>query len=115
MTLEHILLSLLVSLLLTAILELVFALVFRVRGYTLLIVTLVNILTNPAVVVLFNLFCRHYSLPELAVIPILEISAVLIEALIYKTRCSTIKRPFLFSLGANIFSYLCGLIISALI
>ncbi len=114
MPLEYILLSLCISLSLTVFLELIFALVFRARGQTLLIVALVNVLTNPAVVVLFLLLCRHYSLPEFAVVAILEAVAVLIEALIY-ARCTEIRRPFLFSLAANAFSYLSGAVISALL
>lgn len=114
MSLEYILLSLCISLLLTVFLELIFALVFRARGRALLIVTLANVLTNPAVVVLFLLLCRHYSLPEYAVVPILETGAMLIEALIY-ARCTEIRRPFLFALAANAFSYLSGAVIGTLL
>ena len=115
MSLEYILYSLGISLLLTLALELAFALVFKVRGRALLIVILVNILTNPAVVTLYLLFCRHFSLPALIIVSVLEISAVIIEAIIYKTRCLSITKPFLFSLGANAFSYLCGVVIGALL
>lgn len=113
MSLKYILLSLGISLTLTLILELFFALIFKVRGKALLLTIFANILTNPAVVVLYLLFCRHYTFPEAVVISILEISAVVVEAVIYKT--SGIKRPFLLSLGANAFSYLCGLLIGSLI
>ncbi len=112
---EYIFLSLSVSLLLTVALELMFALLFKIRGRTLIIVILVNILTNPAVVVLYLLLCRHYTFPPLAVVPILEVSAFLAEALIYKTRCRSIQHPFIFALGANLFSYLCGVVIGTLI
>lgn len=114
MPLEYIFLSLGISLALTLVLELGFAFVFKLRRKALLLTVLANILTNPAVVVLHLLLCRYYAFPEVAVISVLEISAVGIEALIYKTE-SSIKRPFLFSLGANAFSYFCGLLIGALI
>lgn len=114
MPLDYILVSLAVSLLLTLLLELLFALVFGIKGHALLISALANILTNPAVVILHLLLCRHYSLPEAAAIPLLEISAVLTEALIY-AKCTDIRRPFLFSLGANTFSYFSGALISALL
>lgn len=115
MSLEYILLSLGISLFLTLALELAFALVFKVRGKALLIVALVNVLTNPAVVILHLLLCRHFSLPEIAVVSILEIFAVIAEAAVYKARCTSIKRTFLFSLGANAFSYLCGVLIDTFI
>ncbi len=112
---EHIFLSLSASLLLTVSLELLFALLFKIRGRTLIIVILVNILTNPAAVVLFLLLCRHFSFSALAVVPVLEAVAFLTEALIYKTRCRSIQHPFMFALGANLFSYICGAIIGTLI
>ncbi len=115
MSFEYILSSLAISLFLTLILELTFSLFFKLKSKALLLTVLVNILTNPAVVILFLLLCRYYSLSEFAVIAVLEIIAVIIEGMIYKTGCAEIKRPFLFSLGANTFSYICGAVISSLI
>ncbi len=112
---EFIYSSLGISLLLTLVIELLFALCFRIRGKDLIIVGLVNVLTNPAVVVLYLLLCRYYCLWDAAVVIILEIIAFLTEALIYKTVCRSIKRPFLFAFGANAFSYLCGALIGVLL
>ena len=115
MSAEYIFSSLGTSLLLTIMLELVFALIFKVHGRTLIIVILVNVLTNPAVVVLYLLLCRYFSLPALCVVPVLEIGAVICEAAIYKYRCEAIRHPFIFAFSANIFSYFCGALIGALL
>ncbi len=114
MSLENILISLGVSLSLTLILELVFALTFKVRNQSLLIVIFANILTNPAVVMLHLLLCRYCAFPEVPVVLVSEISAIILEWLIY-SHCTDIKKPFLFSLAANAFSYSCGLLAGALI
>lgn len=114
MSFKYIFLSLGISLFLTLILEIAFALVFKVRSKSLLIVLLANVLTNPAVVVLHLLLCRHYTFSEIPVILVLECSAILTEAVVYK-HCTDIKKPFLFSLSSNTFSYLCGLLAGSLI
>ena len=103
--LTHIILSLTVSLTLTLIIELSFALAMRVRGRDLLLVTLVNVLTNP-IVVSVSLFVM-----PMLIIP-LEIAAVLTEAFFYHRYADNIKRPFVFSLSANLISYTFGLILS---
>ena len=105
--------TLLISLGLTVSLELIFALLFKVRGardFVLLIV--VNVITNPAVVLLNYLLIREAGLPRVPVIIVLEAAAVLVEALYYRRYGETIKKPFLFSLGANAFSFSIGLLIN---
>ena len=102
-------LSLAVSLGLTLLLELAFALVWRVERRDLAAVVLVNVLTNPVVVL-----CHHaaaWYVPGLLAIAtlLLEAGAVLVEGLIYSRR-SRIHRPWAFSLCANTVSFLAGLL-----
>ena len=89
--------SLIVSLALTLMLELGFALIPGVRGSrSLALVALANVLTNP---------------PLLTIAA--ELSAVFIEGVIYRAG-TDFRRPMLFSLSANAFSYLIGLALNAL-
>ena len=99
-----------VSLLLTLLLELAFSLLAGLRGAKVLcLVALVNALTNPPVVLLYTLF------PTLAAKILLEVGAVLIEGLIYRKCAPALKRPYLFSLGANAFSYFVGAMLGRLV
>ncbi|MBP8641018.1 MAG: hypothetical protein KBI01_09015 [Oscillospiraceae bacterium] len=108
--------TLLISLALTLVLELVFSLAFKVRStHSLTMVLLANVLTNPPVVLLNNILSRKTELTSVIIILILEIAAVLIEGIYYNRFANEIKRPFMFSLGANAFSYLTGLILQQLI
>lgn len=95
------------ALAMTLALECAFAVLWGVKGrrnYTLL--TLANILTNPAVNLLFALSALR-MLPTLPVIAVLETGAVLVEWLCYRCRAH-IRCPFLFSLCANAFSFCTG-------
>lgn len=103
-------LSLAVSLALTLALELSFALLWGVERRDLRAVALVNVLTNPAVVL-----CHHaaaWYLPQMlaAVTLALELGAVGVEGLIYRRR-SQISFPWAFSACANAFSFLAGLLL----
>lgn len=71
------------------------------------LVGLANVLTNPAVNLLFSLLVRLWGLPALPVVFLLELSAVAIEWLCYRA-LSDLYRPFLFSLCANAFSFCAG-------
>lgn len=105
--------AMLLSLGATVILELIFALIWGVRGKkNIAINVLVNTLTNPIVT------CTYYGLRYgagwaggmlAAAVIVLEISAVLAEGYIYRS-CTDIKKPLLFSLCANCFSYFAGLL-----
>lgn len=98
--------ALALSLGLTLVLELTFALLSGVRGRPLLLVALVNLLTNPAVVFFYFLLSQRSALPRMAVQLPLEGAAILTEALCY-ARCSgrDFPHPWRFSLLANLFSY----------
>ena len=97
------------SLFLTIFLEAGLALILGLRKKDLLLVVLVNIITNPAVVII------HLLLPYPLVTYIAEIAAVIIEAAYYRRFGTNIKSPMLFSFSANILSYFTGIIINAYI
>ena len=45
----------------------------------------------------------------------MELAAVLTEGAIYRARADWLRRPFLFSLAVNAFSYLTGLLLNLLL
>ena len=94
--------SLTVSLALTLVLELAFALVWGVRKKGLLLVGLMNLLTNPAVVTLHYLFSHRLGYSTVLLVILLEAAAILVEGLCCR---GMIKRPWLFALLINLFSY----------
>ena len=107
------LMSLVLSLGLTLLLELGTALLLGLRGgRDLLAVGLVNVVTNPVVVLILNLFLylRGAAAPWYLV-AILEFSAVLVEGLLFSL-CLSGRRlhPFLLSLILNAISYVGGLL-----
>ena len=107
---DRLLTALLVSLLLTLLLECAFAFVAGARTpRRLLLVVLVNVLTNPIVVLLCTLF------PSPLLTAVMELAAVLTEGAIYRARADWLRRPFLFSLAINAFSYLTGLLINRIL
>lgn len=104
--------SLTVSLLLTEAIETAVCFALGFRGGELLIVLLANIATNPAVVFVCVLAGKFTHVPQWLCVGVLEVSAVLVEALIYR-RATDRKRPFLDSLIANAVSYSTGLMLTA--
>ena len=102
------------SLGLTLLFELPFALLWGLRGRDLLLCALVNLLTNPPLV--FLVLCwRHFGPgPDWLPVPLLEAAAVLVEGHFYRRDGEAVRRPFLFSLCANAFSYAMGLLIGAI-
>lgn len=108
--------TLLISLGLTIVLELMFCLIFKLRGtYNFSLVVLVNILTNPPVVLLNHLLKHSTALPQILIVLLLETAAILIEGFYYRRYAEDVKQPLLFSLGANAFSYFSGLLITHII
>ncbi len=106
--------SLALSLALTLAIELGFALICGKRRYDILLVTLVNVVTNPPVVLIYSLLRRVTPIPGIWIALPLELAAVAAEALMYKRFAENVKRPLLFSLSANALSYGLGLIINML-
>lgn len=107
-----------ISLIGTILLELILSLCLGIRKkQDLLNIILVNILTNPIVVVIpFILNIYYGSVTRHISLAILEILAVFLEGYIYYKVLQDKKRnPYLLSLYLNLFSYLCGLFINYII
>jgi uncharacterized protein YneF (UPF0154 family) len=113
--------SLAISLSLTIVLEIGFFILTR-KLFTnkcykkdLLLVVLVNVLTNPVVVLLYWLAVLYTDWNTAIVIIPLELFAVLTEGFYYKKYGGSFRRPYLFSAAANIFSFGTGVSINMLI
>ena len=111
--------SLVVSLAMTLVLEVGFFLIVRsIKGKLdkkdLLLVIMVNILTNPAVVLLYWLSILYTAVNYAIITVPLEIFAMLIEGYIYKKYGGFFKYPYAFSFGANVFSFGIGLLLQAI-
>lgn len=105
-----------VSLALTLVLELGFALAWGLRGRReLCLAALVNCLTNPPVVLLYHTAVGIWGWPRLAVTAALECAAVLVEWRCYRACSEQLRRPFLFALLVNAFSYGTGCVINLLL
>jgi len=81
----------------------------------LLLVIMVNVFTNPIVVLLYWLTYLYMNWNTIIVLIPLEAFAVLTEGYYYKKYGQSFKRPFLFSLAANAFSFTLGFLIQRLI
>lgn len=104
-----------VSLLLTLAFEEGFALAWGLRGRRELgLVALVNVLTNPPVVLLYHTATGLWCWNAVLVTILLEASAVLVEWRCYRAFSDQVKRPFLFALLVNLFSYGVGCAINLL-
>lgn len=86
------------------IIEVVFARLCRHRGRALLLVALLNLLTNPIILTVLELGLLIRSRPSSAVF-VLELVAVLLEGLIYRKSRLGFSRPYVFSLAANALSF----------
>ena len=109
------LLSLGISLALTLAFELLFALHWGLLGRDLVLCILVNVLTNPPVVLCALLWRSYGPGPGWLPVPLLEAGAVLTEGHFYRRNGEQVRRPFLFSLCANAFSYGLGLVFNTLV
>ena len=107
--------TLAISLALTLVLEEAFALVWGLRGRRELgTVALVNILTNPPVVLLYHTAVGLLGWNALLVTAVLETAAVLVEWRYYRLCSRQLTRPFWFALLVNGFSYGAGQLINFL-
>lgn len=106
---DELILALALSLILTEAFECGFAFVTGKRGRELLLCVLVNLITNPPVVLFSRLAGGGW--PAVAV---LEGSAILVEGLLYRYS-GLYPKPFRFSLAANVLSFSLGLLINLLI
>ena len=103
--------SLLPSLMLTQLFELPFAWLWGAKKKDLLVVLLMNILTNPIVVL------WHYSTWELGylvctVLP--ELAAIVTEAILLRKFAKNTPYPVLLGIFINLFSYSAGVVLSFL-
>ena len=99
-------LKLVISLLLTLVTEFPVAFLFQAKGKDLLLVFLVNILTNPAVVLVSTLTGDRVSLQM-----ILEGMAILAEGFYYNKYSTYMRKGFLCSICCNLVSYGVGLLL----
>ena len=103
------------SLALTLVLEELFALLWGLRGRReLTVVALVNVLTNPPVVLLYHTAVGLWGWPAAPVTILLEGAAVAVEWRCYRLCSDQLQRPLLFALLANLFSYGAGCVINLL-
>jgi len=113
---EALLTALGISLGLTLVLEVGFFIIYFFKAHwnkkDILLVILVNTLTNPIVVLTYWILYYNTNWNTTLIIIPLEVFAILTEGYIYKRNSECIKRPFLFSLLINAFSYSAGLFIS---
>ena len=101
-----------VSLGLTLLLELPVAYYWGLRSHhDLTVAVLVNVLTNPAVVLLNGLLS---ATPWWAVQLPLEAAAIAVEGFCYCHCGEDVRRPYLLSLCANCISYGAGLVLNAI-
>ena len=104
--------SLALSLLMTLVLEIgFFFLVGKRDRKDLLLAALVNVITNPIVVLLYWLAAMYTAWSAVAVLIPLELFAVVMEGYCYKKYGRKFRRPYLFSIAANVFSFGTGLLI----
>ena len=103
------------SLALTLVLEELFALLWGLRGRReLTVVALVNVLTNPPVVLLYHIAVGLWGWHAASVTILLEGAAVAVEWRCYRLCSDQLQRPLLFALLANLFSYGAGCVINLL-
>lgn len=112
------LIDLVVSLVLTLAIELIVALCFKVRGKGLILVLLVNIITNPMAVLLAryaDLYCGEAA--DILKI-VIETAVLICECRIYMSFAEDsrmhISKPLALSAVSNILSYCLGLIANEL-
>ena len=104
------------SLALTLVFEVAFFFIVGKRDKKdLLLVIMVNVLTNPVVVLLYWLSFLYTDWNQTVVKIPLEVFAVLTEGFYFKKYGQTFKRPFLFSLAANAFSFFLGVLLQQIV
>ena len=103
--------SLVSALLITLALELVFALVWGLRKQQLWMVVLMNILTNPAANALYGFMTVYLGWRQVLPTIVLETAVIIVEGLCCR---DFMKKPWLFVILVNLFSYSAGLLLQIL-
>jgi len=107
--------ALALSLALTLTLEIIFFLLTKKRNKKdLLLLILVNILTNPIIVLSFWLVGFYTNWDAYVPLIPLELFAVLTEGYYYKKYGCNFHRPYLFSFTVNMFSFWVGILVQHL-
>lgn len=106
----NIVLALLRALVSTIILESLFAIIFikNRKVYDLVVVALINVITNPVVNYVHLLYIRlnpNYGFERYILIAVLEMLVVLVEWKLFENFIEKIQHPFWFALGINAFSF----------
>ena len=108
--------SLAISLVLTLVFEAGFFFLAGKRNKKdLVLLVLVNTLTNPLVVLCYWLTILYTQFNAALVLLFLEVFAVVTEGALYKKYGLEFKRPFLFSLAANSFSFAVGMLLQMIV
>ncbi|MDD3401354.1 MAG: hypothetical protein PHT58_06985 [Eubacteriales bacterium] len=105
------LIPLALSLGLTLIFELVYSICVGVRGRDVLLIVMMNVITNPVTVFLTLMFGYKYRWIEYP----LEVGVVVVEWLLLRRFAVNVNKPFWLAVGLNLFSYGAGLIVTAFI
>lgn len=109
---QQLLSALVFSLVITLVLEIIFFyLAGKKNKRDLLLLSLVNVLTNPPVVFFYWLAVLYTDLNSAIVKIVLEFLAIAVEGYYYKSCGEEFKRPFAFSWAANTFSFSLGIVI----
>lgn len=103
-----------ISLCLTLAVEAVFAAAAKKPPRDILLTLLVNVVTNPVVNAVHMFLTIGFGLPSVPVTAMLEVLAVLTEALFFRLCAVGVRRPLLFSLCANALSFGTGLVFNAI-
>ncbi len=105
--------TLFISLLLTIIVELLFFILIGIRDKkNLLLACLINMITNPPVVLCYYLISSYTDLNMYYITIILELGAILTESYYYRTYGSKLKHPYSLAISTNIVSYSIGVIMN---
>ena len=115
MNLEVMVRTLGLSLALTILFEAAFAMLTGRRSRRdMLVLAAVNVATNPPVVLIYH-FARRLLGHGWLLIALLEFAVVFVEFVLYKGYGGSFKRPLLFAVAVNAFSFGLGTLINRLI
>ena len=103
---------LLISLGMTLVLELAYAWLWGVKGKDFIVITVMNILTNP-LVVLWHHYTADRGIWINTVLP--ELAAVIAEVLLLMRFGKPVQKPVSLGICINLFSYFVGFIINLLL
>ena len=105
--------SLIKSFVLTFIIEYIIIKLFFARRKVLLPVLLVNMLTNPFVVYIYNIMCLYHLEYKDVILIFLELLVIVVEGYVYKCLLEiNWKTALIISLISNVVAYLAGILLN---